>query len=1276
MRRKGEPLRVSSEAWRFTFEAPKNLNLIITNLMRPRLVMWLAVAVGIYPSGWLLPSAVAAPRLDWVSIPGNRSAAAAITSSSKVGFTLVPPAQSGVTFTNVLAEPRHLTNQILLNGSGVAAGDVDGDGWADLYFCSLDGKSRLYRNLGGWRFEDQTEKAGLAGPNISATGSALADIDGDGDLDLIVNSMGQGTHLFLNDSKGLFTKLPTLLNPGLGGMSLALGDLDGDGFLDLYIANYRTSALMDIPNARATFKTLDGKLAVDTFNGHPVSSDPALRDRFVIGPRRSIDEQGEPDAVYRNIGGTNFVAIPFTGGAFLDETGRPLSKTLFDWGLSVMIRDTNGDGLPDIYVCNDFQTEDRFWINQGGGRLRLLPPLAQRKSSLFSMGVDFADINRDGHEDLLVLDMLSRDHSRRMRDLTDGTPPLIIIGQIENRPQYSLNTLFLNRGDDTYAEIGQLSGLHASEWSWACLFLDVDLDGWEDVLISTGMERGARDLDVADRIKAMRAARRMSDAEIFEARRMFPRLATANLAFRNRGDLTFEEMGRHWGFDLAGISHGMALVDLDNDGDLDVVVSNLNDVAAVYRNEAGGARIAVRLRGDAPNTYGVGAKIKVMGGAIPMQSQEMISGGRYLSSDDPVRAFAAGSPTNEMTLEVVWRSGKTSVVRGAKANRIYEVAESAASADNGTRTATSGARPPPIFEDVSGLLQHQHVEEEFDDYARQPLLPKKLSQLGPGVAWFDVDADGWEDLIVGSGKGGQTAVFRNDGHGGFQQLKTPFLNQPVTRDQTTLLAWRKSASQAVLLAGSANYEEGSSAQAGVQQFDLSEGTTSNAVPGVDSSVGPLAIADLDGDGSLDLFVGGRVVPGKYPAAAASRMFRTVGGQFVLDTQNTKPLGEIGMVSGAVFTDIDRDGDPDLVLACEWGPPRLLLNEHGQLTDVTDQWGLARFSGWWNGVAVGDFDEDGRMDFVATNWGQNTRYQSHRTEPLQVYYGDFNGDGSMDLIETYYEPSLKKKVPERPLTVLSKALPFLRDRFSSHRAFSTAGIEKILGAQLKDARVWQARWLESTVFLNRGDHFETVALPAEAQFAPAFGVCTGDFDGDGHEDLVLAQNFFGAQSETPRDDSGRGLLLRGDGRGGFSAVPGQASGLKIYGEQRGAAVADYDGDGRLDVVIAQNGAATKLYRNTGGKPGLRVRLVGSPANPTAVGASLRLAFGERNGPLREVHAGSGYWSQDSAVQVMSTPFPPTRIEIRWPGGRRTMSEVPSSARAIRVTLDGEVNAGEQ
>ncbi|MBM3883050.1 MAG: hypothetical protein FJ387_25595 [Verrucomicrobia bacterium] len=1131
-------------------------------------------------------------------------------------------------------------------------------------------------------------------------------------------------------------------------MSLAVADVDGDGFLDWYVTNYRTSALMDIPNARATFKEVEGRTVIETFNGRPMT-DPDLADRFSIGPRGAIEENGEPDVLYLNRGGTNFVAATFTRGQFLDEAGRPLARPLFEWGLMAAFRDINRDGRPDLYVCNDFQSPDRFWINQGGGRFRLVPPLALRKTSLFAMAADFADIDRDGHDDFLVLDMLSRDHAQRMRYVGDKNPSQPVVGQFDDRPQYGLNTLFLNRGDGTFAELAQLSGLHAAEWSWSCIFLDVDLDGWEDVLVVNGMERAARDMDVVDRLKQLRATRQPTDAEIFQARRMFPRLGTANLAFRNRGNLTFEEVGAAWGFDARGVSQAMALADLDNDGDLDVVVNNLNAPVGLYRNDSPAPRLAVRLKGLPPNTRGVGARITVRGGPVPAQSQEMIAGGRYLSSDDPVRSFAAGATTARLDLEVIWPSGRRSVLTNLPPNWLYEVDEthardpSPSSAPSETKTvessaarlaagspstddpngwtagspatATGSSRHPErageagagvLFADVSARLGHRHHEVDFDDFARQPLLPNKLSQLGPGLAWFDWDGDGWDDLVVGSGKGGRLSVFRNDGQGGFAPLTgTPF-DAPVTRDQTGVVVAQEADGQPVVLTGLSNYEDGLALGCAVRQYRAGELQVDDRLPATASSPGPLALADWDGDGDLDLFVGGRVVPGKYPSAANSALFRNQAGAWVPDALDSKALAGAGLVSGAVFTDLDGDGDPDLVLACEWGPLRLFRNDQARLSPWDPEvrlgsappesmsaggtagasigggsapsiprpaWRtlrtLSALTGWWTGVTSGDFDGDGRLDLVAANWGRNTKYEEYRDHALELYHGDFDGDGTWDLIEAHHDVVLQATVPERQLDVMAQALPFLRGTFASHRAYSVAGVSDLLGERRATAALLQAVWLESTVFLNRGDHFEVRPLPLEAQFAPAFAVCVADADGDGSEDIFLSQNFFGAQLETPRYDAGRGLWLLGDGHGEFRPVAGSASGVLIYGEQRGAAVCDFDRDGRVDLAVAQNGAATVLYRNVGARAGLRVRLVGPPANPRAIGAVIRLKARDRLGPAREVHAGSGYWSQDGAVQVLAVPEGGVRVWVRWPGGRETHLSVPVEEKEVVIGMPG-------
>jgi len=386
------------------------------------------------------------------------------------------------------------------------------------------------------------------------------------------------------------------------------------------------------------------------------------------------------------------------------------------------------------------------------------------------------------------------------------------------------------------------------------------------------------------------------------------------------------------------------------------------------------------------------------------------------------------------------------------------------------------------------------------------------------------------------------------------------------------------------------------------------------------------------------------------------------------------------VSGAVFSDLQGNGYPDLILACEWGPIRIFRNHLGRLVpeDIPLTWPgeanhlpsrISQLSGWWNGVTTGDFDGDGRMDIVASNLGRNTKYQAHRGKSLSLYFGDLVGDGRVQMLEAYYEPALQRTVPERQLNSLADGLPFLRGRFSSHQAFSIASVEEVLGDSMSAAKVLQVNWLESTVFLNRGDHFEVRALPVEAQMSPAFGICVGDFDGDGNEDIFLAQNFFDTQADTARYDAGRGLCLRGDGQGSFQALTGQESGIQVYGEQRGTALCDFDEDGRIDLVVTQNGAATKLFWNSGGKAGIRVKLKGTGNNLQGFGAVMRLKSGGRWGPAREIHGGSGYWSQDSAVQVLGMAHPPSEIQIRWPGGKGTTNAIPGNCNEISVGIDG-------
>lgn len=1188
------------------------------------------------------------------------------------GFARLDSSTTGIAFENRLTNEEIDDNQHYMNGSGVAAGDVNGDGWTDLYFARLHGPNRLYVNQGGFGFRDRTKEAGLAHEGVYSTGVAFADLDGDDDLDLLVGSMSSGITTYLNDGSGQFSKQAGApLEPNKGNMTLALADVDGDGDLDLYVANYKEKPVKDLyPNDSLTWEKTIRTVQVNGKPQHDLIS-PFDEHYRIIEREGNPDtrrETGEADALYLNEGTGSFEEVQRSEAHFLGPDGDPEGLS-HDWGLNASFQDINRDGRPDLYVNNDFWTPDRVWMNQGDAVFKAIDSLAIRNGSYSSMTVDFSDINRDGHLDFFVTEMLSPVHSRRLRQFSPDDP--FPQNRMGSRPQYNRNSLYVNRGDGTFAEVSYFSGVEATEWSWATRFLDVNLDGFDDLLVNTGFSYDFQDLDSQRRI-GRRMSRAVGDDRFLTE---YPRLQLSNKSFENAGNLEFSRRDEVWGFAVEkDVSHGLATGDFDRDGDLDLALSRLNDSALLLENETTARRIAVRLSGNAPNTRAVGARAALSGtsdGHAPQQ-QEVTAGGDYLSSSAPTLVFAVEDGTQDYTLNVTWPDGTTSSIDSVQANRIYEI-EQPASASGDTTSDVSSAAPEPVFADVSGRIDHRHHESEYDDFRIQPLLPLKLSQQGPGISWIDYDGDGDEDLFVASGRGGELAVYENDGTSHFARRSLGPLTDTTMADQTAVVGWRTE-DRTHLLVGNANYEAGNPKAPSAYQYLIEDEAASEIerIPGTLSTTGPLAMADYDGDGDLDLFVGGRFVPAQYPRDATSRLFKNGEDGFTVDRANERILNETGLVTGAVFTDYDGDGDFDLLLSRAWDSLRLLENRDGNFQDVTKQVGLAQYTGWWNGVTTGDFDGDGRPDIVATNWGQNSPYQLDTDRPLKMYYRDFNRDRRVEIIEAYYEPAQDAYVPRRQRSAFESTPVPLTSSANSHASYARSSLRELLGRN-PDATLSskEINTLAHTLFLNREDGFSPRPLPQAAQLSAAFHAGVADYNADGHEDLFLSQNFFEVRPQTPRLDGGRGLLLRGNGEGEFRAVPGQVSGITVYGEQRGAAFADFNGDARIDLAVTQNGAATRLFENRHSSPGIKIRLVGPRQNRLAIGASIRLVYKDGSkGPRRAVHAGSGYWSQRSAAQILGPSETPDHIRVTWPDGRVDTIPVASGKRTYRLMYQPE------
>ncbi len=1072
--------------------------------MRKTLMTWVALC-GLAAFAGAEPAYVATPlhpRLP--GPPGSKP------------FEIMAPEDTGVRESNLYNDPRMWGDRFreLTLGAvetGIAVADFERGGLLDIFVVSRNGPCALYRQTAPFKFVNVAAAAGVDctqnGPG-SCTSATVVDINQDGWPDIYVCRFDAPNLLFVNNGDGTFTERAHEYGLDVKDASVeaTFVDYDGDGYLDCFLLT----------------NVLD-------FSKSPT---------------------GRRNYLFHNNG----------NGTFTD-----VSKAAGIWGVTqghtALWFDANQDGWPDLYVANDFETPDRFYMNNGDGTFTDVVDERLPHVTYFSMGADSGDLNNDGLIDFMVTDMRDRTHAQFMTGLEEQGRGIWEMERVpELIPQYMWNSVYLNTGTDRYEEIAHLIGVDATGWTWAARLADLDCSGREDIFFTAGMIRNFTDPDLVDK---------QNVAPNLNARALVwknsPQRKETTRAFRNLGNLKFEDVSEAWGLDHLGVSFGCAVVDLDGDGDLDIVYNNYEGPPTLLRNNTtSGHRVLIKLAGRPPNRDAIGAELRIET-ASGIQVRQIYTERGVVASEPATVHFGLGDDTVISKLTIHWPNGQLQALEDLPVDKLLTIPQPAlAPGQLAQRPPARFNRPPgpgALFAENAHErgLSFTDAPPAIDEFTRQRLLPRRLGLTGPAIAVGDVNGDGRPDVFIG-GTGGQTGVlYLGQPDGSFKAAP----DQPwaSTKDADDVAATFFDATghgtvDLFIAAGGVRHDRGDPAlndrlylNDGHGRFTLAP---EGAVPAAGEAGGVVVAADFEGTGKPGLFVGGRLVPGHWPAPPRSFLYRNLGGKLVDATDELAPgLKDVGMVTAAAWADVDGDGRPDLVLATEWGPIRYFHNSGHGLEDWTERAGLAQRTGWWSALAVADLEGQGRLDIIAGNVGLNTKYHATREEPTVLYAGDLDGSGKDQLLEAQYEDG--KLYPVRGRSKLSYSFPWLRKKFPTYEAFSRATVTDIFPADhLAKAQRLAATELASGIYHQNPDGtFSFRALPTLAQVSPINGFVVRDLDGDGIPDIYCVGNNYGPEPSTGRFDGGVSVLLKGDGHGGFMPVPAWQSGLLAPGDTRAA-----------------------------------------------------------------------------------------------------------------------------